>query len=199
MSDVRQIVVHESAGNTLKGAHRTLSKAGNSVNFAVDEYGKIYECVPLEYRTGHAAPFNEHSIGFEVVNRCVGDVVPDGLKKLGYVMTHPRHRNSNWIVPSNQVLESFYGLLYYHVNVPWHTWSFLNMGEGGWHLWKSSKSEEPQRGSFFCSSHSMWHHSDGGVPLYYVALRFKYSDPTVAYRELIDRMNSVYPLPPPLR
>ena len=65
----QSIVLHDSITRTAKSCFRVLEKRDLSTHFLIDEDGTIYQCAdPAARYTLHAAAWNRHSIGLDMIN-----------------------------------------------------------------------------------------------------------------------------------
>lgn len=98
----KRVVLHHTAGSTLKGAEDTLVKRGLGYHYMIDKNGETYEYVPPNRRCSHAYRNNTGTVGVAYV----GGGVYGAINAAQYLslVNLLRYLNSNY-----EKIESFTG------------------------------------------------------------------------------------------
>lgn len=64
---INMVIIHDTVGNTVKGAEDTLVQRGLGYHFVIDKEGKVYNYVFPSDITFHALGWNERTIGIATV------------------------------------------------------------------------------------------------------------------------------------
>jgi hypothetical protein len=115
------IIVHDSCTSSTKGMVRTLRKKRLGTHFSVDPNGKTTQYVSIDRRTAHASPWNDRSIGLDMIVPCrfngkkygsgkwgVAPKLPKGLWSKRCYSPFPFGWKSQLVIPTSSALERAY-------------------------------------------------------------------------------------------